>query len=234
MIVPISRSFLAIFGFTGILLCVSQQAFGQSESNLQGKRVLFLVAEREYGSEKSLQVFANSVLTAKGAICDFVFARSNNRESIECHQFDGLEKLDEADILVVSARRRYPRSEDFLRIRHWIESGKPTILIRTASHAFGERAKGTGYQAPPGHAAWNTFDRDVLGASYDGHYGDWNAEPRKRLRMWPEPPKLDHPVLNGFKLGDFTAIGDKLYKYSDLDPAIEILLSARYPNEEAI
>ena len=225
---------MAIFGFTGILLCVSQQAFGQSESNLQGKRVLFLVAEREYGTEKSLLVFANSVLTAKGATCDFVFARSNDRESIECHQFDGLEKLDEADILVVSTRRRYPRSEDFLRIRHWIESGKPTILIRTASHAFGERAKGTGYQAPPGHAAWNTFDRDVLGAIYDGHYGDWNAEPRKRVRMWPEPTKLDHPVLNGFKLGDFTAIGDKLYKYSDLDPAIEILLSARYPNEEAI
>ena len=79
---------MAIFGFTGILLCVSQQAFGQSESNLQGKRVLFLVAEREYGTEKSLQVFANSVLTAKGAICDFVFARSNNRESIECHQLE--------------------------------------------------------------------------------------------------------------------------------------------------
>ena len=142
MTIPISRFFLAIFGLTCICLCASQQAFGQSESNLQGKRVLFLVAEREYGTEKSLPSFANSLLTAKGAICDFAFARSNDRESIECHQFDGLEKLDEADILVVSARRRYPRSEDFLRIRHWIESGKPTILIRTASHAFGERAKG--------------------------------------------------------------------------------------------
>ena len=234
MISPTSRSFLAIFGLAGVCMFASQQALKHSESNLQGKRILFLVAEREYGTEKSLTAFANSVLTAKGAICDFAFARSNDRESIECHEFDGLEKLDEADILVVSARRRYPRSEDLLRIRHWIESGKPTILIRTASHAFGERAKGTGYQPPPGHAAWNTFDRDALGAIYEGHYRDWAAEPRKRVRMWPEPTKLDHPILNGFKLGDFTPIGDKLYKYSDLDPAVEILLSARYPNEEAI
>ena len=50
----------------------SQQALKHSESNLQGKRILFLVAEREYGTEKSLTAFANSVLTAKGAICDLL------------------------------------------------------------------------------------------------------------------------------------------------------------------
>ena len=141
MIVPISRSSLAIFGFAGISLFASQQAFGQSESDLQGKRVLFLVAEREYGTENPYGV-REFRTDCKRCYLRFRFARSNDRESIECHEFDGLEKLDEADILVVSSCR-YPRSEDLLRIRHWIESGKPTILIRTASHAFGERAKGT-------------------------------------------------------------------------------------------
>ncbi len=228
------RSFFVILGLVAICLCASQLALGQSEAYLQGKRALFLIAEREYGSDQSLPAFANSALIPKGVACAFVFASSNDRDSIECHQFEGLDKLDNADILVISARRRYPRSEDLYRIRRWIESGKPTILIRTASHAFGERTKGTGYQAPPGHAAWNTFDRDVLGATYEGHYRDWVEEPRKRVRMWPEPEKLDNLILRGFDVGDFIPIGDKLYKYTDLDPEVEVLLSARYPNEEAI
>lgn len=234
MFVPSCRSFFAILSLAGNCLCPSQQVFGQNEANLEGKRILFLVGEREYGTDQSLPAFANAVLAPKGAICDFAFARSNDRGAIECHEFEGLDKLGEADILVISARRRYPRSADLLRIRDWIDSGKPTILIRTASHAFGERAKGTGYQAPPGHASWNTFDRDVLGATYEGHYRDWESAPRKRVRMWPEPRKLDHPILKGFKVGDFTPIGDKLYKYSDLGSDVNVLLSARYPEEAAI
>ncbi len=234
--IPISRSFSVLLGLALAVSCLpaSQSSFGQSEASLRGKRVLFLVGEREYGTSESLPAFAEAVLSAKGVTSDFAFARSDNRDSVECHEFDGLDSLDEADILVISARRRYPRSADMLRIRNWIESGKPTILIRTASHAFGERAKGAGYQAPPGHAAWNSFDRDALGATYEGHYSDWKTEPRKRVLMWPEAGNLDHPILKGFKVGDFVPIGDKLYKYTNLDPDLEVLLRARYPDEEAI
>ncbi|MGK0237589.1 MAG: putative membrane-bound dehydrogenase-like protein [Candidatus Pelagisphaera sp.] len=209
-------------------------SYGQSAASLSGKHVLFLIGEHEYGTEESIPRFAKMELEPLGVKTSFAIAKSNDRDSPLCHEFDGLDALDEADVLVISTRRRYPKTDDMKRIREWIESGKPTLMIRTASHAFGERTKGDGYQAPKGHAAWNTIDRDALGASYLGHYRDWEGDRSKRARYWPEASKIDHPILKGFKVGDFVSMGDKLYKYEDLEPEVEVLLSARYPNEEAI
>ena len=209
-------------------------SYGQSASSLSGKHVLFLIGEHEYGTAESLPKFAKAELEPLGVKTSFAIAKSDDRKSPLCHEFDGLDALEETDVLVISTRRRYPKAADMKRIRQWIESGKPTLMIRTASHAFGERTKGEGYQAAKGHAAWNTVDRDALGASYLGHYRDWQGDRSKRARYWPEASKIDHPILKGFKVGDFVSMGDKLYKYEELEPEVEVLLSARYPNEEAI
>lgn len=209
-------------------------SYGQSAASLSGKHVLFLIGEHEYGTAESLPRFAKMELEPLGVKASFAIAKSDDRDSPLCHEFDGLDVLDEADVLVISARRRYPKTADMKRIREWIESGKPTLMIRTASHAFGERTKGDGYKAPKGHAAWNTIDRDALGASYLGHYRDWEGDRSKRAWYWPEAGKIGHPILSGFKVGDLVPMGDKLYKYEDLEPEVDVLLSARYPNEEAI
>jgi hypothetical protein len=220
--------------FLLFLLAGLALSYGQSASSLSGKHVLFLIGEHEYGTAESLPKFAKAELEPLGVKTSFAIAKSDDRKSPLCHEFDGLDALEETDVLVISARRRYPKAADMKRIRQWIESGKPTLMIRTASHAFGERTKGDGYQAAKGHAAWNTIDRDALGASYLGHYRDWEGDRSKRARYWPEASKIDHPILKGFKVGDFVPMGDKLYKYEDLEPEVEVLLSARYPNEEAI
>lgn len=206
-------------------------ASAQTPETLKGKRILFLLGEREYGTAETLPRFARDRLEPLGAEVSFAFAKSNDRASPLCHEFEGLEALSEADVLVISARRRYPKTEDMQRIRDWIESGKPTLMIRTSSHAFGEREKGEGYQAPNGHSAWNTIDRDALGASYLGHYRDLPEESDDAVRYWPEARKLDHPILTGFALGELVEMDDKLYKYQNLDPAVEVLLSAHYPGE---
>ena len=62
------------------------------------------------------------------------------------HDFPGALALDDADLLVLSVRRRAPKADEMALIRRYIEAGKPLVGIRTACHAFDTRGK-----APPGH-----------------------------------------------------------------------------------
>lgn len=210
------------------------QSLGEGTEALSGKKVFFLIAEREYGTVESLPRFAKEQLEPLGVTSSFAFAKSHDRNSEWCHEFEGLDALENADVLVLSSRRRYPRSADLRRIRQWIESGKPTVAIRTSSHAFGERAKGVGYQAPKGHEAWNTFDRDTLGAKYLGHYRNLEDGSELSAQVWPEASAINHPILQGFSIGDLIPVDDKLYQYEALDPEVEVLVRGRYPKEEAI
>lgn len=216
-------------GFLFLLTGIALNA--QSSQALDGKRILFLLGEREYGTAETLPRFAKEQLEPLGAEISFAIAKSNDRASPLCHEFEGLDALAEADVLVISARRRYPKIADMQRIRDWVDSGKPTLMIRTSSHAFGERAKGEGYQAPEGHAAWNTIDRDAMGATYLGHYKDLPEGSEGSAQFWPEADNIDHPILNGFSIGDILPMGDKLYKYENLDPAVEVLIGGHYPGE---
>jgi type 1 glutamine amidotransferase len=215
------------------LLVISFVGCSESSNSYQGKKALFLIGEHEYGTPESLPAFAEKQLTPLGIESSFIFAESDDRASIDCHTFNGLgAALESADILVISLRRRYPETEDLTRIRAWIDSGKPVIAVRTASHAFGERDKGAGYQAPVGHASWNTFDVDVLGASYQGHYKAEEENPPLHVDTWIETSASNHPIVKALTFKDPFKIDDKLYEYINLDPAIEVVLSARYEDGE--
>jgi type 1 glutamine amidotransferase len=204
---------------------------GSKEVSYEGKKAFFLLGEHEYGTPETLPAFAKTHLEPLGIESSFVFAEGNDRESPLCHTFEGIAALEAADILILSTRRRFPKEEDLAIIRDWIESGKPMIGIRTASHAFGERAKGTGYQAPEGHASWNTIDVDVLGASYQGHYDEKDGGPLQ-VTTWLEESVSKHPIVKRLDFREPFSIGNKLYEYIEPDPAIEVLLSARWEEGE--
>lgn len=200
----------------------------------KGKTAVFVIGEREYGTADTLPVFAKEQLEPIGIHSHFIFGKSNDRKSIDCHVFPGLEVLDDADVLVLSLRRRYPATKDLKRIQDWIRAGKPVIAIRTASHAFGEREKGTGYQAPEGHAAWNTFDQEVLGASYQGHYKEKEGQSSLNVEAWVNDALKRHPLVFKLSFQDPFHVDGKLYKYTDLAPEVEVLLSARYSENEPV
>lgn len=229
----LSASFRNVSFLVIALTCLFVDAgTAQTVNTYNGKQAVFLIGEHEYGTSQTLSVFADRQLKPLGIKCRFIHAEGNDRGSVLTHTFKGTEALDSADILVISLRRRYPKTEDLMRIREWILSGKPVVLVRTASHAFGERGKGEGYQAPTGHAAWNTFDLDVLGAGYQGHYRSKEGQPPLNVNCWIEPSARGHFILENLVPNQPFLIGDKLYKYVDLDPAIEVLLSARYADGE--
>ena len=203
----------------------------KKEVSYEGKKAFFLLGEHEYGTPESLPAFAKSHLEPLGIESSFVFAEGNDRESIDCHTFEGIAALEAADILILSTRRRFPKTEDLAIIRTFIESGKPVVGVRTASHAFGERPKGTGYQAPDGHASWNSIDVDVLGAKYTGHYDDKEGGPLG-VNAWIEDSASNHPIVKNLPFKGPIKIGNKLYEYIEHDPAIQIIMSARWSEEE--
>src|SRR4029079_10523571 len=105
-------------------------------------RAVFVIGDDEYKTETTLPAFANAEREPAGIRCTFVIADPKTP-----HDFKGIEALDDADLLVVSARRRAPTAEQMRRIRKYVDAGKPVVGVRTASHAFDARGK-----APEGHA----------------------------------------------------------------------------------
>ena len=103
-----------------------------------------MIGEDEYQTEKTLPAFAVKELEPLGIRCTMAIADPKSP-----HDFPGVAALDDADLLVLSVRRRAPKAAEMAMIRRYIEAGKPVVGIRTACHAFDTRGK-----APAGHAEW--------------------------------------------------------------------------------
>jgi len=147
--------------------------------------VVFLIGEGEYHTGETLPEFAGKELAWRGFRCSFVTAPPTGG-----NDFTNFAAIKDADVLVVSVRRRTPQKEMVALIRQHLNAGKPLVGIRTASHAFAA--------TPPDdrHAAWPNFDGEILGGDYQGHYS--NAAPNgppTMIRVAPEAAA--HAVLNG-------------------------------------
>ena len=118
--------------------------------------IAFLIGEDEYKTEITLPEFAKKQLEPRGVRCTFVFADAKDKNS-----FPGIDKLKDADLVVLSVRRRVPPTDQLAVVREYLESGKPLVGIRTASHAFSLHEKPDG---------WPGFDKEVLGGDYRMHY----------------------------------------------------------------
>ncbi|MGC8642382.1 MAG: ThuA domain-containing protein [Isosphaeraceae bacterium] len=173
-------------------------------------RAVFLIGDDEYKTEKTLPAFARTELEPAGVRCTFVIADPQTP-----HDFKGAEALDDADLLVVSARRRAPMDHQMSLIHKYICSCKPVVGIRTACHAFDAHGK-----LPPGHAVWRTFDPDVLGGHHTGHHGN-NLLPTVTIAKGAE----GHPILAGVTT-PFHGHGS-LYKTSPLAASTLALLMGK-------
>ena len=182
--------------------------------------VLFLIGEQEYHTSETLPQFARIHLEPKGIRC--VYATAGE---LDPNRFDGLEALPQADLLVVSVRRRTPSVEQMDLIKTHISQGKPLIGIRTASHAFD--------RAPPDnhHVRWAEFDREILGMDYENHYGNKPPEDPP-TKIWIEKSVEDHPLLQGVE-AQFESTSH-LYKNRRPDPKTVILILGQVVGREEI
>jgi hypothetical protein len=110
---------------------------------------------------------------------------------------EGLEQLDAADMLVLFTRFRRLPDEDMQHIVDFVQSGKPLLGIRTATHAF---AYEDSSQSPYASWTWNSgvwpggFGRQILGETWVNHHGHHGQE--STAGVIPVAARA-HPILRG-------------------------------------
>lgn len=182
------------------------------------KKLVLLIAEHEYETARTLPAFAEKHLSR-----DFRVVTVGGEVPATQMDLDPIAKeLADADVLLVSVRRRTPPKAQLDAIRKHIAAGKPVIGIRTASHAF---ALGKNQKLPDGHADWPDFDHAVIGGNYSNHHGKNIAT----TVAVASPAVASHPILRGVTL-PFTS-ESTLYKNTPLRPGTTALLTGTIPNQ---
>ncbi len=185
---------------------------GAQSPSQEGRRphVLFLIGDEEYSSGETVPEWVKKELAGRGVRATFVIDDPKQPATLA-----GLETLAEADALFISLKRRALTPKQFAVIRKHLDSGKPIVGIRTASHAFGAK------KPEPGRAAWDTFDRDAFGGHYQNHYGKGPA-----TLAHIHSGSGAHPIVTGLPTNGMK-FSSHLYKCRDLAPGTAVLLGGR-------
>ena len=181
-------------------------------------RVALIVAEDEYKTERTLPPFVAGQL-GKDFKSSLVFDREDDKNTLT-----GTSAIDDADVLLVSARRRLFTEAQVAAIRKHVAAGKGVVGIRTANHAFSLKGSAA---IPEGHAAWTEFDAEVLGGNYTGHHGEGS-----KVAVEGISEAASHPILNGVFVSKLAGNGS-LYKVSPLTTSTTTLLMGTIPGQSA-
>ncbi len=198
----------------------SDQILGGKPFRFAGDKrphLVIVMAESEYQTAKTLPVFALKHLGK-----DFRVSTVYGSET-DAHDIPGLDLLNEADLALISVRRRALPSKQMGIVRKFVDSGKPLAGIRTASHAFSLRGK----KPPEGCAVWETFDPEVWGGNYTNHHGDG-----PKVEIKAAVGAAEHPILAGVNVAELRGNGS-LYKVSPLAKSAMPLLIGSIPDKPA-
>ena len=178
-----------------LVLLIALPSWAQG-GDAQPLRIHMISGSREYKSEPSLRAWSEAMVAEYAVEFTASWAEDGGKT------LPDIAGLDDADVLVVFARRMSVPEEEFAHVEGYLKAGKPVIGIRTASHAF-NNMKG--------------FDGDVLGGSYSGHGGD------ETITVTAADGAGDHVVLEGVEGWEGPG---KLYKNPKNPEASVILLRA--------
>ena len=204
------RSLICVLCLTQLPNCLMADK-GVLDEDSKRPHVVMLVAEREYATMRSLKEFAQE--HDKTCRATIVAEDPDDRNSLV-----GLECLQNADLLLVSVRRRTLPDEQLDQIRKFVASGKPVIGIRTASHAFSLRNR----QPPDGSAVWQDFDQMVFGGNYTNHHGN-----DLQVELSAVETGSNHPIMKGINSSRRYLSSSSLYRVSPLLAKTEVLMRGR-------
>lgn len=198
----------------------SDQIVGGQPFRFAGDRrpqLTIVMAEDGYETDRTLPEFAARRLESSFRVRP-VFGNPQERNDIP-----GLDAIDDADVLIVSVRRRTLKPEALDKFRRFVQAGKPVIGLRTASHAFQLKD-----QPPaPGLAEWPEFDAQVFGGNYHGH----PQTPATAILQLADGAAT-HPIIRGLSDKPFPREG-ALYLTSPLAPRAKPLWIGAHPGQPA-
>ena len=149
----------------------------------QGKHIVLISGDEEYRSEESLPMLAKILSKRHGFKCTVIFAIHPQTGLVDPNyqnNLPGLEELNDADLAIVATRFRTPPDDQMKPFENYLNSGRPIIGLRTATHGF--RGK------------WEYFGMRILGEQWVAHHGKHKKEGTRAVVEWEN---AGHPILRG-------------------------------------
>jgi type 1 glutamine amidotransferase len=169
----------------------------------KGKHVVLVSGDEEYRSEEMLPQLAKILAKHHGFKCTVLFAIDPTDGTIDPNRNDnipGLEALRSADLMVLFTRFRKLPDEQMKHIVEYVESGKPVIGLRTATHAFDPKPGTTYAKWGWKSKEWDGgFGRQVLGETWVSHHGKHGKQSTRGIIAKGQEK---HPVVRGIGYGD--------------------------------
>ncbi len=168
----------------------------------QGLHVVLVSGDEEYRSEETLTQLGKILAVHHGFQCTVLYAigPDGTIDPLVTDNIPGLEALQSADLMVIFTRFRNLPDQQMKQIVDYVESGKPIIGLRTATHAFQLPEDSTYGRYSWQNKAWDGgFGRQVLGETWVSHHGHHGVESTRGVIA---PGMQDHPILRGIKDGD--------------------------------
>jgi len=176
-----------------------QGAIGPGKS----KHIVLISGDEEYRSEEALPQLAKILARHHGFTCTVLFAIDPKDGTINPDQINnipGLEALKSADLMIIATRFRDLPDEQMQHIAAYVESGKPIIGMRTATHAFNVKPGKKYSRFAHNSREWpGGFGRQVLGETWVNHHGRHGRESTRGILA---PGQEKNPILRGIKDGD--------------------------------
>jgi len=139
-------------------------------------KVVMFSGSAEYNSNDSLGGFKKLLEAKYHCQCTLNIVEEKGTK------LPGIEGLETADVAIFFTRRVSLSDDQLAKVKAYVASGKGVVGVRTASHGF---------------QTWLEFDAQVLGGSYNNHYGkDATAE------FGDFHSKLAHKHMEHFCVGD--------------------------------
>ena len=175
----------------------------------KGKHIVLVSGDEEYRSEEALPQLGKILAKEHGFKCTVLFAIDKKDGTINPNQNDnipGLEALKTADLMVIFTRFRNLPDDQMKYIVDYVESGKPIVGMRTATHAFSLDGKSSYRKYTWNGKEWpGGFGRQILGETWVNHHGSHGKEGTLGIIA---KDAASHPILRGIKDGDIFGTTD--------------------------
>jgi hypothetical protein len=171
----------------------------------RGKQIVLVSGDEEYRSEEALPQLAKILATHHGFDCTVLFAINPADGTINpnvANNIPGLEALKTADLMILFTRFRNLPDEQMRHIADYVDSGRPIIGMRTATHAFNlddDSSYGKYGWKHKGEVWDGGFGRQVLGETWISHHGKHGQQSTRGIIA---PGSHEHAILRGIADGD--------------------------------
>lgn len=170
------------------------------------KHIVLISGDEEYRSEEAMPMLAKILSQRFGFTCTVLFAIDSATGYIDprvLNNIPGLHHLATADLMILFTRFRELPDDQMKFIDEYLQSGKPVIGLRTATHAFNYKSRPASkyarYSFKSTSPNWeNGFGARILGDTWVAHHGIHGKEGTRALVNGVEQ-RAGNPLLNGVK-----------------------------------